>query len=81
VTDAGVRWQHHCDKCVFLGVFGDFDLYFDPRMQPHNVVARYGSLKQEWYSGLALGEKIPAIAEAKRRARARGLLGEVGHGV
>lgn len=68
------RYTHHCAKCVFLGVYGDFDLYFDPRMQPHNVVARYGSEKGEWYSGRALGDKIPAIAEAKQRAIKAGLL-------
>lgn len=74
------RFTHDCSTCVYLGrtkadadASEGHDLYF--HKDGHvTVIARFGSEGPDYISGLPLADKMPALAEAKRRAVARGLL-------
>lgn len=66
--------QHDCSACIFLGRYGDQDLYFhDGGDQPilTTVIARHGPDGQ-YSSGLPFAASIPALGEALARARAAG---------
>lgn len=78
------RFTHDCSTCVYLGRIQSepgahaseregYDLYF--HKEGHvTVIARFGSEGPDYVSGLPLADKVPALAEAKRRAIQRGLL-------
>jgi hypothetical protein len=70
------RYAHNCAKCLYLGHYAESDLYFCTAqvIGIPTVLARFGNEPEVYVSGLALAEKVPELAEAKRRARARGLL-------
>ena len=34
------RYEHDCDACIFMGHFGDYDLYFCP--SDKSLIGRYG---------------------------------------
>jgi len=36
------RFQHDCDKCIFLGHFNEHDVYFCPKSNGGSLLARYG---------------------------------------
>lgn len=73
--------KHDCDTCIFLGRFGDKDLYFhdggEHRRYSTTLIARDGPLG-EYSSGLWFShpyqslagpqEGIPALVEARKRA-------------
>lgn len=80
------RHEHDCDRCAFLGRFGDADLYFHPSDYAllRTVVARKGPC-QNYVSGMVFSAPyvsldgkpqpgIPELVEAKRRAAALGYL-------
>lgn len=48
--------KHDCDTCKFLGVYGEFDLYYCPNGGP-TIIARFGSLGPDYTSGLSFGER------------------------
>lgn len=50
------RYEHDCESCTFVGVFGNYDLYTCPQGDPPHptVVARYGDEGQEYMSGSKL---------------------------
>ena len=76
------RYTHDCDRCIFLGQFKEYDLYFAdhgglaPGFVPiqATVIARYGNDGPEYTSGLSAAMIHPALIEAKRLALAGGLL-------
>lgn len=81
------RWTHDCDKCVYLGRFDwsrdlQFDLWFadhggmSPGFDPAycTVIARHGNDGPAYTSGIIGAERIPARAEALRRALDLGLI-------
>lgn len=65
------RHEHDCDQCVFLGPFGQYDLYFHPN-EP-NVVARSGPAG-DYQSGLFAARHLLPLREAALRAQAANLL-------
>lgn len=68
-----MQYKHNCDKCVYLGTFNQFDLYYcNQEVLGPTVVARYGNLPHEYLSGLTMTD-LPLL-EAKKRAKERGLL-------
>jgi hypothetical protein len=81
------QFEHSCDRCVFLGqyiqtekdFFNKYDLYFCSQhgLLP-TVVARNGSKGTDLLYGLEPEKlrKEPALAEAKKRAIAKGLFRE-----
>jgi hypothetical protein len=67
------RFPHHCEGCVFLGIFREHDLYFcEQGMQP-SVNARYGATESEYTSSLTAVDSDPMLDEAAVRAMTRGL--------
>ncbi len=61
------RFLHDCDKCVFLGRYEEYDLYFCGERRPA-VIARYGSSPEE-NSSWGMGPvSLPNLKEAQRRA-------------
>lgn len=76
------RYIHDCERCLFLGHFAEFDLYFADHggaasgYEPSRatVLARHGNDRSEYVSGLCLADTVPAIGEARRLAVERGLL-------
>jgi hypothetical protein len=67
------RFAHDCARCVYLGHWTDYDLYYCPQDSGGStVVARYGDEGALYTSGMS--SQHPALAEAKKRARGRGLL-------
>jgi len=69
------RFEHDCDRCVFLGIEGEHDLYFCVQGDGRpTVVARYGDNGPDYTSALELADLIPALGVARRLARERGLL-------
>ena len=80
------RFQHDCDKCLFLGQDKEHDFYFCDSRLP-TVIARYGNDDSEYASGLesALvrekeGDKEYPLVKALKLARARNLIPEIIHG-
>lgn len=67
------RYTHDCARCTPLGSWADYDLYFCRQTGGlPTFVARYSSEGALYVSGPASAH--PALAEAKKRARAAGLL-------
>jgi hypothetical protein len=66
---------HDCEQCVSLGHHNQHDLYYCDQLSVPTVLARYGNEGYEYLSGLPNAEFYPVLAEAKRRATERGLLG------
>jgi hypothetical protein len=80
-------FRHDCSSCTYLGLYYldpdddtsariDYDLYFCPvqAIGGSTVIARFGDDGRDYLSGLAIADNVPALREAKRRARERGLL-------
>ncbi len=67
-----MRFQHDCDKCIPLGEYGQFDLYFHPE-QPITVIARSSSEDSDYVSGMELAPYYPALSQAQFRALKAGL--------
>ena len=45
------RYEHDCTSCVFLGVFGNYDLYYCPTSKPWgSVIARDGNEGSQYIS-------------------------------
>lgn len=66
------RYEHDCTWCVFLGQYGDNDLYFCPGGGNPTVIARHSDEGSDYQSGL--GINMPDLVEAERRARLQGLI-------
>ena len=68
------RYIHDCDRCIFLGEWREYDLYFCPGSDP-TVIARHGDESQDYLSGLSFGESgitFP-LARALSMAKEKGL--------
>jgi hypothetical protein len=55
-----IRYKHDCKKCIYLGDYLEYDLYFCEK-EP-TVIARYGNEGEEYISGLPfakISESIP----------------------
>lgn len=80
------RFQHDCDRCVFLGSDEVYDFYFcrgnekKPVEHTATVIARFGSDGPEYGSGLeialALEHKKPdhSLVKALKLSRDRGFM-------
>lgn len=69
------RYAHDCDECVFLGRYGEYDLYYCEQKGLEGcstVIARYGNDGPEYKSGLEFVGVIPALTEAAKRVIERG---------
>lgn len=71
--------EHDCSQCKFLGNYTDKevdkgDLYFCQQggVVP-TVIFRYG-IGPDYTSGMKFAERIPSLAEAKKRATKEGLI-------
>jgi hypothetical protein len=77
VTGEGEKslYHHDCDRCTFLGVFEQCDLYHCHQggLGP-TVIARYSSQPSDYASGLHGADHHPLLSEALRRARTRRLI-------
>lgn len=71
------KFEHDCERCVFLGHFDENDLYFcgQDGVGP-TVLARYDSDGPAYTSGLFQAGNNPHITEGTRRAIGRKLLTE-----
>jgi hypothetical protein len=79
VTPVQPRFEHDCEKCVFLGRLGlpegYYDLYFCEQGRDFpTVIARFGDDGPDYNSGLAAADQDPALRVAKRLAEEKGLL-------
>lgn len=54
--------------------FVGWDLYFCPQHGLPTVIARFGHQGPDYVSGLAAGDAIPVLGEARRRAQRKGLI-------
>jgi hypothetical protein len=47
------RYEHDCNHCVFLGQYGEYDLYYCPQPMIHlpTIVARFGDWGGDYHSG------------------------------
>jgi len=80
------RHTHDCDRCIFLGPWEKYDLYYCPGKDTVDttVIARYGSLGDNYRSGLTFAKPpfvTPAnpLTEALSRAIRDGLCDQDGH--
>lgn len=67
------RFEHDCDKCIFLGHYNEHDLYFCPQGGSPTVIARWSSDGPDYISGLALVKSSEVLQMAQRRAMEIGL--------
>lgn len=61
------RYQHDCNRCVFLGKNGEHDLYVCAKdMVIETIIARYSSNGPDYCSGLLFGVEnlIPELTDA-----------------
>ena len=68
--------KHDCQSCIYLGTFGEDDLYYHPGQRP-TLIARYG-IDGNYASGLIFGEAEQndmnsSLGEAYRRSKTLGL--------
>lgn len=73
--ESPAKFTHDCTECNYLGRHLGNDLYHC--LQGGNlptVLARFGNEGPDYTSGLPAVPYVPALAEAKRRAIAAGLL-------
>ena len=53
-------WEHDCEKCVRLGTYDNYDLYFCTQGMPGGhaptVIARFGTNGEQYISGLAVAQ-------------------------
>jgi hypothetical protein len=71
------RYAHDCDRCTFLGRYGEADLYVCRQGILETwptVVARFSDEGDDYASGLIGADYEPNLREARRRATERGLL-------
>jgi hypothetical protein len=70
------RYNHDCDKCVFLGEYEEYDLYFcgQGTLLTSTVIARYSNNGEDYTSGIDFATHYPPLIEAKSRAIEKGLL-------
>lgn len=76
------RYEHNCSSCLYLGVEGEYDLYFC--LGSKSVVARYGNAGPEYTSDQARfvharGSLCPQLVTATFRMR--GLIQALEHGL
>lgn len=62
-----------CGECTWLGQFGDVDLYHCAQGGHPTVLAVRSSEPSDYLSGMVFADNFPELAEAKRRALAKGL--------
>lgn len=78
MTEETPQYRHDCERCKFLGRYGQSDLYYCDSATGPTVMDRFGNKGPECYSGLyvagARPDVFPGLAEAKRRAIAAGHL-------
>lgn len=86
---SGPQFTHDSECCTFLGRWRgprpcadgvgelcDYDLYWCDKCIEPTVISRYGDDGPEYNTGLVFAHRkpfIPALVEAKNRAKARGL--------
>jgi hypothetical protein len=46
------RYDHDCERCIFLGQYKEYDLYFCPSRDYSTVIARWDSIPSNYASGL-----------------------------
>lgn len=76
------RYEHDCERCIFLGQSGRFDLYFADHgginygYEPADatIIARFGDEGSAYNSGIALTKFYPEIGEGLEIALRRGLI-------
>ena len=73
------RYEHDCDRCVFLGCWFESDLYYCEQRTVGipTVLARHSGQDFDYTSGLTLEQMVPSLAVAADRARQRGLITDV----
>ena len=71
------RYPHDCNRCVFLGYHGKYDLYvcIGKVSISTTIIARYG-IEGDYYSGLPFRLVNKPLGIAFKRACERGLLKE-----
>jgi hypothetical protein len=66
--------QHDCSDCIFLGRYGEEDLYIHLSEVENTVIARFGSDGPAYSSGLCFSYgQTPRLTEARHRAEKLGL--------
>lgn len=86
MTKTTARYEHDCTDCVFLGTYGDADLYFcgvRTLMPPGTLLVRHSSDPSDYWSmwppaitrneGL-VSSSTPAFVTAAQLAKAAGLI-------
>ncbi len=70
-----MQFSHECDRCVYLGCFWGYDLYWCKQDGTPSVTARFGNGSEdvEFCTAAYATAKRPALAEARERAVQRGL--------
>lgn len=73
-SESSPQYEHDCSHCTFLGRHNGHDLYHCVQggYMP-TIVARYGNDGSEYTSGFEFAQFNPNLAEARRRAKERGL--------
>ena len=76
------RYTHNCDRCEFLGQYGNYDLYVCPKFNDiiiDTLVVRFGNESPDYASGAVFGiqhlnEKNNPYREALKRAVKKGFI-------
>lgn len=66
-----MQHEHDCDKCIFLGEYKEYDLYFHPGRY-WTLVARFG--KDGDYQSSPEISQINCLKEARKRAVEKGFI-------
>jgi hypothetical protein len=53
------RFEHDCEKCVYLGRDREFDVYTCAQGGFPTVILRYGNEFEEYHSGAHLIDRLP----------------------
>lgn len=70
------KYNHDCDKCVFLGNWAEHDLYWCSQNGFPTVISRHGNEPDAYTSGIDVAKTnaLPSLAEAFKRAKYKGLV-------
>jgi hypothetical protein len=69
------KFDHDCNRCIFLGSYEGNDLYYcciNPRLE--TIIARHSNKPDDYTSGLFLYRVDPLITEGVMRAKSKGYL-------
>lgn len=67
------RHEHECERCIFLGQYREYDLYFCPSEKRPQVIARKSDIPYDCLTGMIFSREPGPLAYALAAAKSKNL--------